>query len=230
MQHSLLSLKELTILFIEDDETMLKESSEMLTVFFSDVYTASTAKLGYETYEDKKPDIILTDIGLPDMNGLLLVKKIREKDTKTPIVVLSSYSDQKVLLEAANSKIDGYIVKPILLNELIAKLLSALQRGKNNVSSVRLKNEVTYNFNSRELLKNGKIIFFGANEHLLLELFIENSTKILTKQEIMYHIWPLENVTDSALKNLLSRFRSKIGDDMLTSVKGSGWRINMESE
>ena len=230
MQHNLFSLKELTILFIEDDEIMLKESSEMLKVFFSDVFTASTAKRGYEMYEDKSPNIILTDIGLPDMNGLSLVKKIREKDAKTPIVVLSSYSDQKILLEAANSKIDGYIVKPIVLNELIVKLLDALQRGENKVSSVTLKDGVMYNFKTRELSKNGESTFLQEKENLLLIFFIENQVKISTKQEIMSHIWPLENVTDSALKNLLSRFRSKIGDDMLISVKGTGWKLKMQSK
>ena len=230
MQHSLLSLKELTILFIEDDETMLKESSQMLKVFFSEVFMAATAKLGYELYEDKKPDIILTDIGLPDMDGLSLVKKMRQKDAKTPIVVLSSYSDQRVLLEAANSKIDGYIIKPIILNELIAKLLSALQRSANKVSLVTLKKGLSYNFTTRELIKNGESSFFGTNENLLLEFFIENNEKFLTKQEIMSHVWPFENVTDSALKNLLSRFRSKVGEEMLLSVKGLGWRLKMENE
>lgn len=228
MEYNFLNLKQLKILFIEDDDMLLRECSETLNIFFSEVFSAASGKYGFELYEDKKPDIILLDLSLPDIDGFSIIKKIREKDCKTPIVILSGHSDSQTLLKAANCKIDGYLVKPIVLEELLVKLINALKRNGNKLSVIKFKNGIEFNFNTKEILRKENRMVLRAKEQQLLELFIENNSRVLTKEEIMDYIWPIEDVTESAFKNLLSRFRSKVGDDIIISYKSIGWRLNSE--
>jgi len=229
MDCSLLSLKKSNILFIDDDPIVLREITQILTLFFSNVFSVPNGKKGFEVYEDKRPDVILMDLGLPDINGFTLIKNIREKDSKTPIIVLSGHSDSDSLLKAANSHIDGYIVKPVSLEALIIKLSDVIKKNHNDQAAyIRFKNGVEYNFDTKVLTRQNQIMFLTPKEERLFKLFVGNHTKVLTKEEIMDHIWPTDYVTDSAFKNLLSRFRGKIGEDMLLSIKSIGWRLNTD--
>lgn len=228
MEYNYLDLKQLTILFIEDDVTLLKKYTETLKIFFSEVFCAFSGKNGFELYEDKRPNIILLDLSLPDIDGFSIIKKIRENDCKTPIIILSGHSDVETLLTAANSKIDGYLVKPIILEELLVKLLNALRRNGHKVSCIKFKNGIEVNFDTKEIISKENQTVLRAKEQQLLELFIENRNKVLTKEEIMDTIWPIEDVTESAFKNLLNRFRCKVGEDVIISYKSIGWRLNTE--
>jgi len=221
-------LKKYTILFAEDDATMRKATTDMLHIFFREVYTAKDGKEALEYYEDERPDLILSDIKMPIMDGLSLVQTIRQNDFTIPIILLTSYSDQKTLLEAANAGIDGYILKPIALEimlETFAKVISKISPKKEVIS---FDNGMLYNTMSEELYKNGNIIPLGAKEQKILKLFIANKEQVVYKEQIISHIWGIEDVTDSALKNLLNRLRLKLGSDTIVSVKGIGWRLNLK--
>lgn len=228
MSNNLKNLKAFKLLIIEDDKTILSVYLNTLKIFFSEVYSADDGQTGYELYEDLRPNIILIDLILPDTNGFKIIEQIRAKDTKTPIVVLSGMSDTETLLKAANSHIDGYLIKPIILEELIIKLVFALRRAHILDTSIKFKNGTEINFDTREIIHEKSKHLLGKKEQQLLELFITNNNKILSKEDIIDYIWPIESVTESALKNLLSRFRSKVGEDIIISHKNIGWKLNTE--
>lgn len=139
---------------------------------------------------------------------------------------MTSFSDQPTLLEAANSGIDGYIIKPIVLEHLLETLSKLLPKITPKPELIALTNHVIYNTLSEELFKNGMLIPLGSKEKSLLKLFLHQKERTISKEQIISCIWGMEEVTDSALKNLLSRLRLKIGFDLIVSVKGSGWRLN----
>jgi DNA-binding response OmpR family regulator len=226
MQKNLLFLKDLSILFVEDDPIMLEQTHNTLNIFFKNVYTATNIQSAYSLYENNIPDIILSDIQLLDGTGLELVATIRKKDYKTPIILLTSFSNNEYLFQAVNLGIDGYIIKPLKLDNLLEAFFKALKREEKHNLVVKLADDIYYHFSTKDLLKIGSIIPLGAKEQQLLRLFVENSGKTLSKEEISYYLWPLEDVTDSALKNLLNRLRQKIGTDMISTIKGNGWRLN----
>lgn len=228
MKGNIKNLKAFKILIIEDDKNILNMYFNTLKIFFSEVYSANDGKSGFELYEDQRPDIILLDLILPDTSGFNIIEQIRAKDAKTPIVVLSGMSDANTLLKAANSHIDGYLIKPIILEELVIKLVFALRRLHIQESSIKFKNGTEINFETREIIHQNTRHLLGKKEQQLLELFLTNHAKVISKEDIIDSIWPIESVTESALKNLLCRFRSKVGEDLIISHKNIGWQLNTE--
>lgn len=229
MKQNITILKELSILFIEDDEVMLENTSSILEIFFKNVYTATNIDDAKEIYLSKKPDFILSDIKLKDENGLEFVKYVRQNDYTIPIVIISSYSNQEYLMEAANIGIDGYLIKPLQLNNITDTLLKATKRIPYIDAKIILSPKLQYDYFKKELTYDANIVNLGERENQLFEFFIDNANKTLSKKEIIYHVWPLEDVTDSAFKNLISRLRAKIGQDVIHTVKGKGWILYIDS-
>jgi len=226
MAYNLQLLKKLTVLFIEDDDVIRSQTQDVLKIFFANVLTAQNGLEGIEILENKTPDIILSDIKMPVMDGLTFTKKVRDTNNQIPIILLSSYSDQQMLFKAANCGIDGFVIKPIVLDNLLETFDKVLQRKAPMRKYYTFSEGITYNILTEELYKNGELLELGKKEKNMLKLFIQNFDKTLTKEEIISTIWEMETVTDSALKNLLSRLRGKIGFEIIVSVKGSGWRLN----
>lgn len=226
MAYDLNFLKRLSILFVEDEDILRNQISETLKIFFEKVYIAKDGIEAFELFQEKKPDIILSDIKMPKMDGLKLSEKIREKNHNIPIILLTSFSDQTTLLKALNSGIDGYILKPLELNNFLETFDKVLKRKGPIRKIFTFSDGYVYNILSEELYKDGNLIILGKKEKNLLKLFIDNWDKTLTKDEIFEAIWGYEEITESALKNLLNRLRSKIGFDIIISIKGSGWKLN----
>lgn len=191
---------------------------------FQYIYTAQNGIEALDILHNNKVDVIITDINMPYMDGMSFIKEVRQKDKKTSIIVLTAHADNNLLFEATNLQIDGYIIKPINFSKISQALSNALSRMKVE-SSYTLKNGFLYNTITKTIKHNDTDIILGKKESLLLELLLENSHKITNKEEIIYHIWNIEDVTDSALKNLFLNLRAKIGKENIVNYPGHGWKV-----
>jgi len=120
-------LKQVKILFVEDDDMQRNELFTFLKRRVQKVYTASNGEEGYEKYKSIKPDIIITDLRMPRMDGLELVKMVREKDRLIPIIVTTAMNDKETILKSIDVGITNYIVKPVDTNELLSILVEAVK-------------------------------------------------------------------------------------------------------
>jgi DNA-binding response OmpR family regulator len=222
-------LKKYSILFAEDDATMREATADILRVFFREVIVARDGKEALERYEDEKPDMILSDIKMPLMDGFSLIASIRQNDFTTPIVLLTSYCDQTTLFEAANASIDGYITKPIVLESMLEALLKVVPKIAPKKELVSFGEGVLYNTLSEELYKNGCVVPLGEKEQKMLKLFLAHKEAVVHKDDIIASLWGVEDVTDSALKGVLNRLRTKLGSNAIVCVKGSGWRLHISA-
>lgn len=225
LSYNLQLFKTLSILLVEDETILREQTSDLLKIFFFTVFTTSNGLEALGILSEEKIDIVLCDIKMPVMDGLVLTQKIRAKGNTLPIVLISSFSDQKIVLEAANCGIDGYIVKPVELKTLLETFTRVFKAKIPFKSFYQFSKNIVYNVLTEELYKDSAKIDLGKRERSMLKLFMQNPDKTITKQEIVATIWEMEDVTESALKNLLSRLRKKIGIDVIVSVKGSGWRL-----
>ncbi len=126
-------LKDATILIVEDDESELEELGELFDIYFKQCFRAKDGKEGLEKFIQNYPDIVLSDFGMPVMDGLDMAKKIKKLDKKTPILLHTIYAENNVFLRALKCKISGYMIKPtnaILLLDALLKEYEVIQKDR----------------------------------------------------------------------------------------------------
>lgn len=226
MIKNMLLLKEKNVLFAEDDIITRTKMKEILEMLFAKVYTAADGEEAFRLYEDESPDILITDIKMPKNDGLSFIKRIRQHNYETPIILLTSFAEQEMLLDAANLSIDGYLVKPVELEKLTFTLCKAIQRTHKNEGLVVLGKNLYYNSATKELYNRGVVVTLGIKEQELLALLLNYRHTTVTKDEIGKTLWPLDPICESAIKNIILRLRKKLGVDIIVSVRGIGYRLD----
>ncbi|WP_428739315.1 response regulator transcription factor, partial [Sulfurimonas sp.] len=179
-----LFLKSKTVLFAEDDIAMRTEMVKVLTMIFKEVLVAEDGEEALRLYEEETPDILITDIKMPKRDGVSLIRRIRKEDYQFPIVLMTSYTEKKFLLDVVNLSIDAYLIKPVELNQLVSALKSAFQRLPIRESIISLGKSFYYNTATKELYHDGNLIVLGVREHDFLKLLIDNLNRTVTKSGI----------------------------------------------
>ncbi len=220
-------LQDKKILFAEDDAISLEQSVKIFKMFFKNVLTATNGDEALRLYEDESPDIVITDIKMPRRDGISLARSIRKNDYHTPIILISSYCENNLLFQAANLSIDAYLVKPVRLDTLTEALAKAFKRVEKRNTLLNLGNGLLYNTETKEIYRNEELITLGVKETNLLALLIENRNRTVSLEEISYCLWSFDQKGESALKNSILRIRKKLREDLIVSVRGIGYRINI---
>ncbi len=217
-------LSSFTLLYIEDEEGIRNNITEILKHLFKEIYVAKNASEAYNLYEIKKPDLIITDIKMPNENGIELIKKIREKDSKIRVIITSAHTDLDYMLEATELHLVKYIVKPITEQKLFEALNSFI-KSFNNARVYNLA--VGWLFDeSRSLIQSPKEEFkLTKKENQFLKLLIQKN-RIITYDEIENIIWNEDNImTPNAMRLFIKNFRKKLPDEVLKNVQRTGYRL-----
>jgi DNA-binding response OmpR family regulator len=225
-------LKNLTIMYIEDEESIRQSVVQTLQMIFKSVVSFQSAEEALEVYKKTKPDIILSDISLPQMSGLEFAKIVREDDYNIPIILLTAYTSTEFLLEATKLKLVNYITKPVVFDELYGSFKIAVQDIlRNGTNILKFSNDTIYDLSTKLLYENDKEIHLTASENKLLDIFIQNIDKTISTEDIKDQLWddPYD-ATDSALKSVLNKLRSKIGKNSIKNVSGMGYYLVATSD
>lgn len=121
-------LKNKTILLVEDERIVRENVASMLKLFFKEVYTAIDGYDGLDKYENYLPDIIMTDLKMPNMGGFELLDELEKRACKSYIIIASAYSDTDFLIKAIHSKVDRYLIKPITQDEFLESFEAYLKK------------------------------------------------------------------------------------------------------
>lgn len=223
--------KSYSVLYAEDDENVRKNYVLYLEKYFDKIYEASDGLEALNLYKDKKPNILLLDITMPQLNGLEVIKKIREIDQTTPIIVLSAHSHKEYLFEAIKLNLVDYLIKPINRNEFKEVIENSFERLKNDSNSkedkIEINNKCYWDARSRILFFKDKIVDLTKNERILFELLLNKKNQIVKPEEISSYVWNTENnVNDASIRNLVKRLRKKLPVDIIDSIYGSGYILN----
>ena len=234
--------KEISILFVEDDKGISKKMEILLYEIFSKIEVAfdGNEALGkycnfYKT-NNEYPDLIITDIRMPNMDGIELIKHIYKENANQKIIVLSAHNESEYLIELVNLGIYRFILKPMDYNnffEIIFKVSKEIYMEKYKVSDnkeifIKLNCDLIWNKELKQLYLNDKLLKLTKKEFLLIELLLRIPEKIFVNEEIISYIWKEEfneNPDISNLKNLISRLRSKIPALKIDNIYGFGYKI-----
>jgi DNA-binding response OmpR family regulator len=219
-------LSKSSILLAEDEERLRESFQRLLLLYVAEVYSAKDGEEAYALYQKHHPDIIITDIKMPGISGLDLVRLIRSRDTETPIVVTSAYTDQDFLMESIKLSLIEYLVKPVKEKELSRVLTACAQRlYQEHHTLTPITDTLQYDLENKLFLHGDERIIITPKEIELVELLLAHRGNLVTKQEIEEAIYIYEEAPPSALKNLVFKLRKKLPVDVIETVGKLGYVI-----
>ncbi|CAA6822803.1 MAG: DNA-binding response regulator [uncultured Sulfurovum sp.] len=219
--------KNTTILYVDDNSLIREEAVEYLSLIYNKVLEASNGQEALNIYKETKPDIIITDIEMPIMNGLQMVKSIRRQDKNIPIIIVTAFLHTEYLLEAIELHLIKYIVKPISNYKLDIALELAHEylRNEEKKCILQLAENSYYDQLNKVLTINKKVISLTHNEMLLLSLLSNNPNNVVTYTEIKNKIWHYQDNYIDSLRSLIRSLRIKLEDITINNISGIGYRI-----
>ncbi len=205
------SLKNFTILYVEDDLDVMNQTKLILDDFVKSVDTALDGEEGFEKAKDGSYDIIVTDINMPKLNGIEMIKKLKEEGIDTPCIITTAYKDSEYLIDAINLKVDGYVIKPINIKDLIHSIYTV-------VLPILQKKEIegcAHVIDSLTALVGGKKIE-------ILKYIIDN----LDEEKIFYGSYQdIMEALDVSKPTVVNMFKQLIGAGILEKIKNKVYKF-----
>jgi len=211
------------VLCLEDEEAILKNICTSLELFFGEVTGVQDGCEALELALSDAYDVLVLDISVPNIDGLDVAKKVRAINQKIPIVILSSHVEQEYLWRAVELKITRYLAKPYDKQSFIKALEDVALELVGRIPTIRLNDELEYDFSKKALYSDGKIFHLSKSESRLLEYFLNNKNKTITYEQIFDYIWEYEQPSKEAIKTIVKELRRKIGKDVIKNLYGVGY-------
>jgi two-component system, OmpR family, KDP operon response regulator KdpE len=223
---------EASILII-DDEVQIRRLLEItLSASGYKISEASTGKEGLILAATGQPVLIILDLGLPDFDGLDILKKLREWYLK-PIIILSVRNSEEDIIKALDNGANDYLTKPFRTGELLARIRVAIRQNQVTDGNPDLSfGTLTIDLTSRVVRKNNEIVKLTSTEFSLLALLAKNEGRVLTHQFILKEIWGIGYIEQTQyLRVFIAQLRKKIEDDparprLLNTESGIGYRFS----
>ena len=217
-------LKHVTLLYVEDEEGIRKPMSNTLSYYLKEVYEANNGEEGLRLYDEKCPDIILTDLRMPVCDGLHMVKEIRSNDKKTPIVMITAHTDKEYLLSAIDLKIEKYLIKPVSLDELLAALKLCIDEVESTKSIYLECGGYRFDLKNRMvLLADNTELELTQKESDFLALLLRKKGLVVSYDEIEQSVWKDEFMSIAALRTLVKTLRKKLGGHPIKNHSQAGY-------
>ena len=203
------------VLVVEDEDAICNFISAVLTSNDYQVVKAKTGKEGISLFTSHAPDIVLLDLGLPDIDGAEVLKSIR-RWSETPVIVVSARGHEREKVAALDFGADDYIVKPFGTSELLARIRTAIRHSSKAISGETIGDEkitigeLEIDYGKRVVSLSGKKIHLTPVEYKILVLLSKNAGKVLTHDYIMKEIWGLYGSDSHTLRVNMANIRRKI--------------------
>jgi two-component system KDP operon response regulator KdpE len=220
------------VLAIDDEPQMQRLLTIALEADGYHVITAGTGQDGLRQLAHHHHDLILLDLGLPDLSGVLVLKQLREW-TQAPVIILTVQEGEAEKIAALDNGADDYVTKPFNTGELLARMRAALRRYNRTRSEEPIfrSGEVTVDLSSRVVTLKGQPVKLTATEYDLLRLFIQHSGKVLTHRQILREVWGADHEQQlQYLRVYMARLREKLEPDanaapLFMTEAGVGYRL-----
>jgi len=205
----------MNILLIEDEPKTLVYVKRGLEENGYAVDTAADGMEGRRLALEGNYQLIISDIVLPGMNGITLCQELRAMNNQTPLLMLTALGDVGNIVEGLDSGADDYLVKPFEFQELLARIRTLTKRTPSTPPTLLLTvGDLEMNLESRTVKRAGRSIQLTAREYSLLEFLLRNKGKVLSRQEIVRHVWGLDFDTGTNMVEVyINYLRRKIDKD-----------------
>ena len=225
------------ILVVEDEQNLNDIIVKRLILEKYGVDTCFNGNDALEYIFSTEYDVIVSDIMLPGIDGFEILKRIREKGIKTPVLLLTALDGIEDRVKGLDYGADDYLVKPFAFDELMARIRVLLRRnstnGNSNASNIFSIANLTVNCNSHDVFRDDVPIKLSTREFTILEYMIRNKERVLSREQIEQHIWNYDyeggtNVIDVYIRYLRKKIDKDLEPKLIHTVRGIGYVLKVE--
>ncbi|MBI5127373.1 response regulator transcription factor [Candidatus Roizmanbacteria bacterium] len=218
------------ILVVEDEHriaNLIKKGLEQESYAVDVAYNGDD---GYDLASTEEYDTIILDLMLPGLDGIKITENLRKEKIHTPILILTAKGQIQDKVKGLDSGADDYLTKPFSFEELLARVRALMRRPKTAVTENLVASDLTLNSKTFEVKRGGKSIELSSKEFSLLEYLMRNKSRILTKDQIISHVWDydadiLPNTIEVYIKNLRNKVDVGFKKKLINTVRGFGYKI-----
>jgi two-component system KDP operon response regulator KdpE len=230
----MLKSQNLRILIVDDEKSIRRFLKVSLVSYGYDVFEAETGNEALEKSVTSHPDVIILDLALPDIDGIAVISKIRNR-TKVPIIVLSVREDISDKVKALDMGADDYLTKPFNVIELLARLKTVMRRLlPSNQEEIIKIGKLSMDIAKHQVIVNGNEVDVTPTEYNILKFLILNADKVLTHKQILQEVWDKSENLEGVLHLLrvtISNLRSKLEPNpdrptYILTEPGIGYRLS----
>jgi heavy metal response regulator len=222
------------ILVVEDQPSLLKTIARRLQEDGYSVDTANDGEEGLDFALVSDYDCIVLDIMLPVIDGMTVLKRLRENNIVTPVLFLTAKDAIEDRVRGLDLGADDYLIKPFSFDELLARIRALLRRQSISRETVIKIKDLTLDTNTHAVTRGGKPIELTAKEYAVLEYLMRNKGRLLTRSQIADHVWNYDfegnsNIVDVYIRYLRRKIDDGFEDKLIQTVRGSGYMMRGES-
>jgi DNA-binding response OmpR family regulator len=209
------------ILVVDDDPSVLRMLTRSLGAEGHEVEAAADGGTALAAVERRAPDAVILDVAMPDMDGLAVCRRLRDRGLTAPVVLLTARDTVADRVAGLEAGADDYLVKPFAVEELLARLAAIQRRGRRR-STALVAGSLRLDPLAREVWRDGRAIALTGRESELLELLLRNARTVVTREHAIDEVWgsAVDNVVDRTVMSL----RRKLGaPELIRTVRGTGF-------
>ncbi len=219
------------VLVVEDERTIAHAVKEGLEQDGYAVDVAYDGEDGYSTASADEYDVIVSDVMMPVLNGYDMVAKLRADGNKTPVLMLTAKGQERDIIKGLDTGADDYLAKPFAFGVLLARVRALLRRPHQSVGELLQYAELTMDPAKKQVTRSGKLVQLSAKEYAILEYFLRNPERILSKHSILTHVWDfdsdvLPNNVESFIKLLRNKIDRPFKNQYIQTVRGFGYKLS----
>ena len=219
------------ILVVEDEHKIAQALKEGLEQESYAVDVEYDSEAGLNTALNDDYDLIILDVMLPGRNGMEVCREIRKNSNHTPILMLTAKNQTRDVVQGLNTGADDYLAKPFSFEILLARVRALLRRPPDSLSEVLQSADLSLNTVTKEVKRGNKVINLSAKEYALLEYLLRNEHKVLSKNNIITHVWNFDaDILPNTVEVFIAYLRAKIdkpfsGPPLIQTIRGFGYKL-----
>lgn len=215
------------VLVVEDEMEIARQVAAVLARSGYVVDLAHDGLEGHFLGETESYDVIILDLGLPEMNGVMVLESWRRGGHKTPVIILSARGSWQEKVAGLRAGADDYLAKPFEMEELSARVDALIRRKSDNPAPMIECGEIILDTAGSRFLRSGQAVVLTAMEYRLAAYMMLNKDQVLSKTKLMDHIYGLNEDKDSnTIEVLINRLRKKFGAEFIVTLRGRGYRLS----
>ena len=223
--------KKSKILYIEDNDKNMQSTLYVLKEFFDTIILATDGLEGLNIYKKNGDtiDIVISDINMPNLDGVGLVESIYRIDAKQKIIILSAHDESEYLLPLITMGVSAFIQKPLTLSSIL-KALDPIYLENKSENIINLKDTHKFDMNLKILYCNSEKIKMTTNDIKLIELFLSNKDQYFSLEAIHTHLFftePSKDFNVESIRGILKRLRAKLPNNLIINNKTLGFKIDL---